>query len=197
MLISHSSFLCYLHVVHCMSGLSQSLSVINILFWTVSAMRIRNDLQENPILNFVRRASSINNIRLYILWHDVRKSKLWSQTRRPLLGNGSVNTSPRRRNNVTMPLLWQQILRKQFVAERRKHVYVETVRRMNCVSCGSTPTLYNEDYRPVTKYYKFYTLLRPKMLHRWPPTIMRDIVSLTNFWCTTNLYLIHDTHSPF
>jgi hypothetical protein len=68
---------------------------------------------------------------VFILWYDARKPKYWSRSRRPLLGNGSVNTFPRRQNNVTTPLLRQQILGKKTVVGRHKHTPVETVFSMD------------------------------------------------------------------
>jgi hypothetical protein len=44
-----------------------------------------------------------------------------------MLDNGSVNMFHQRRNNVTKPLLGQQILGKHPVIGRRKHILVGTL----------------------------------------------------------------------
>jgi hypothetical protein len=62
-----------------------------------------------------------------VMWHDAWRPKSWKQRRRPLLGNGSVNTFARRQNDGTTPLLGRQILGKQLIDGRRKHIPVETV----------------------------------------------------------------------
>jgi hypothetical protein len=48
--------------------------------------------------------STANTTILYMLWYEGSEAELWSQRRRPLLGNVSVNTFPRQQSRVTAGL---------------------------------------------------------------------------------------------
>jgi hypothetical protein len=62
------------------------------------------------ILTAVRTTNHHNCIHTYILWHDARRPKYRSQTRRPLVGIGSVNTFPRQRTRTPQRNCWERCI---------------------------------------------------------------------------------------